>query len=309
MMKHFTRKILPFVCFILLFLTIRYPLQKLLSPYHESTAIVEGFYALEKDSLDAVFLGSSHMYYTVNAQMLTEEYGIPSYDFGASGQMLDMTCSFFREMLKTQSPRVVMVEMLKSVSPKSEANENAPAWTFVPMPMSWNKVRTVYDYFDGDLKKTMQYTFAPLMQWHNRWENLTREDWAHLFKLDRTHPSRGYQYTDVVRPHDSILYDQEAAGECALPEENKELLRQMAALAERENIRLIFFKSPSPIWTREQSEAVTAFMAEEGLEYLDLHEYLNELGIDYRTDFSDDSHLNTSSAEKVTRFLAGYLQD
>ncbi len=103
-------KVLSFaVCFAAIFL--------LLQPFfvpkfqRDSTSIVNGFYKLEEDSLDVLFLGASQMFCGVNAQKLTEEYGISSYDFGASAQSLNITDYYLREALKTQKPKLVMVEV------------------------------------------------------------------------------------------------------------------------------------------------------------------------------------------------------
>ena len=50
-------------------------------------------------------------------------------------------------------------------------------------------------------------------------------------------------------------------------------------------------------------------MDEYDLEYLELNDYLDVIGIDEQTDFANERHLNGSGAEKTTDFLGKYLLD
>ena len=49
-------------------------------------------------------------------------------------------------------------------------------------------------------------------------------------------------------------------------------------------------------------------MDEYGLEYLELNEALEEIGIDPTTDFYNKNHLNTSGAGKTTDYLSEILK-
>ena len=52
------------------------------SPYHMANKVT-GFYEIVKDTLDVVFLGSSHVHTNVNPLVIYNKYGITSYDFTA----------------------------------------------------------------------------------------------------------------------------------------------------------------------------------------------------------------------------------
>lgn len=41
--------------------------------------------------------------------------------------------------------------------------------------------------------------------------------------------------------------------------------------------------------------------------YLNLFEYVDEIGLDCEKDFSDTDHLNAKGAKKVTNFLGKYI--
>ena len=43
---------------------------------------MKGFYDLDDDTIDVMFLGSSSVYRTISPMILWEDYGITSYDYG-----------------------------------------------------------------------------------------------------------------------------------------------------------------------------------------------------------------------------------
>ena len=50
-------------------------------------------------------------------------------------------------------------------------------------------------------------------------------------------------------------------------------------------------------------------MEKNNLSFIELNDHLEEIGIDGKTDFADELHLNESGAEKTTDFIAKYLKD
>lgn len=68
------------------------------------------FYEQEKDTIDVLVLGSSHAYSDINPSVLWSEYGIASYDLGGSVQPMWNTYYYLVEALKTQRPRLIILE-------------------------------------------------------------------------------------------------------------------------------------------------------------------------------------------------------
>ena len=50
-------------------------------------------------------------------------------------------------------------------------------------------------------------------------------------------------------------------------------------------------------------------MDKNNLIFLEMNDYLAEIGIDGKTDFYDENHLCTEGAEKSTDFIAQYLKE
>ncbi|MBQ4304600.1 MAG: hypothetical protein II774_08940, partial [Lachnospiraceae bacterium] len=70
-------------------------------------AMYHDFYSMEENTVDVIFLGSSHCYSAFCPQYLYNEYGIRSYNLGSSQQCMTVAYYWLKEALQTQSPRVV----------------------------------------------------------------------------------------------------------------------------------------------------------------------------------------------------------
>ena len=75
-----------------------------------STNTFQDFYALEKDSVDVLFFGSSHAVSSLNPQVVYDTYGITSYNLGSEQQSLVVSYYWLREALKYQSPKAVIID-------------------------------------------------------------------------------------------------------------------------------------------------------------------------------------------------------
>ena len=99
--------------FLLSFIIIYELLQAIFILPFAGSEIANDFFELEENSVDVLFLGASQMYCGINAQKLTDEYGILSYDFGGGGQSLMISYYYLQEALKHQKPHLVCVEVCK----------------------------------------------------------------------------------------------------------------------------------------------------------------------------------------------------
>lgn len=76
-----------------------------------TTSTYQGFYQMEKDSVDVLFLGSSCAAAGLNPQEFYDSYGIRSYNLGCEGQSLLTSYYWLEEALRFQSPKVVVLEV------------------------------------------------------------------------------------------------------------------------------------------------------------------------------------------------------
>ena len=72
---------------------------------------LSGFYACRKNSLDVVFLGSSHSYCTFDPEIFDAQLGTSSFQMGMPLQHMDTTYYTFLEVLNYQHPKCVVLEV------------------------------------------------------------------------------------------------------------------------------------------------------------------------------------------------------
>ena len=279
-----------------------------------STTIVSGYSYLDKNSIDVLFLGSSQMFCTVDAGMLTDKYDISSYDFGASGQNLTMSEYYYTEALKTQSPNLVILETCQIFLSNDKIGDDALSWNFDPMNISIKKFTTAQQVCNNNIK-AFNYSFTPLFLYHDRWNSIGDKDSGGENDIDYVIDpkkyidlsSRGFLARDHVEPQKLAFYNDDTSLK-TIPQESKTAILKIAEDCKNRNIKLVLFKSPSSSWTKGDSLSVKHFAEENSLEFIDLNEKLTEIGIDEKSDFYDGAHLNTNGAKKTTKYLAILLQ-
>ena len=305
--KRLLKTAIAIASFSVIFLTIQ-PFFIIQSDF-AATTMIEGYSHLEKESLDVLFLGSSQMYFAVDAGKLTDEYGISSYDFGAGAQHLPTTLYYLDEALKTQTPKLVVLEVCGIFIKNSEVAESHLAWSYFPMPMSFKKFDSMYNSLNVGLIKSFEYSFVPLIRFHDKWKD------THLNDIDFV--LNTYKYTDLkARGHVAedhvtkctIEYYNGDETTKEIPEESKKAILDIAERCREKGIKLLLLKTPVSDWTKGDSISVEQFALENNLEFIDLNENINEIGIDGDTDFYNKGHLNSSGAEKTTDYIAEILK-
>lgn len=176
-----------------------------------------GYEKLERNSLDVLCLGASQMFCTVNAPMLTDEYQISTYNYGASGQPPVITSYYLQEALKTQHPKVVMIEVCEFLTPLSEVDDPCLDWNYDCMPLTKEKYHSslaVSKMLGRDRSSIIRY-FFPLFVLHSRWNGVDVEDMRYSLFLPSTYSDYskcGYWPTDKVEQVEIEYLKNPAAG-------------------------------------------------------------------------------------------------
>ena len=72
----------------------------------------DGFYALDDNTLDVVFIGSSNIHCNINPNIIWHNYGITSYNYSCDQQELGTTVYYLKQVFETQSPKVVVIDVM-----------------------------------------------------------------------------------------------------------------------------------------------------------------------------------------------------
>lgn len=270
----------------------------------------ENFYAAKDNTIDVMVYGSSHASCTVNNGMLWDDEGISSFILSSGSQSIDSTYYFIKESLKTQHPKVIMVETLEA--PGQELSEDGQTYNVdvaniyrSDLCMKWSPL-----YVDFVLNQTKLYGFddefrnelllkMPII--HSRYAELTRNDFVNEYYF-----KRGYGGGFEVQPSDEPVLTEERK---PISDMGREYLQKIIDLCNDEGIGLVLFCAPYPESEEEcaQQNSVSDLAADNGVTYIDFNRTYSDIGIDFDTDFRDGNHLNNSGADKVTAYLENYL--
>ncbi len=307
--------------FILLFCSVLAIMSLVLIPKefinsgYPGTSAILGFYDLPEESLDVLFLGSSHAISGIDTQKLYDDYGYKSYTLGCGEQNMAISYFYLEEALKTQHPKVVALETLMAFPFRhdkvlySSAAASEKALNF--MRPGVNRLRAVYEISGYESELNPLYLLLRFMRYHERWDNLDEkdilifDDYAYL-TLHGYAVNYGNLSNDPpgYRPFDK---NSGKAGELS-PVITDYLLR-IVKLCRDNDIKLILFKTPSNKTGADEYQTMSSFAAENSLLYMDFNEegLYEDCGFDFTTDMGNLGHANFTGAEKITESIGKTL--
>ncbi|PKM84169.1 MAG: hypothetical protein CVU86_08625 [Firmicutes bacterium HGW-Firmicutes-11] len=309
----YVKRIIAAILFLLLFLGVfsvasDLLMHKQIEGRWNMTAKVKGFYTLEPGELDVVFLGSSHMYCSVDPAVFAEETGLNSYIFATQQQPLWITYHYMVEALETQQPELLVVEIHMSGSKEKFMDEGTNHSAIDPIPLSVNKVEMIRASVpEGE----QRYYLFHLMKYHDRWEELKKEDYQRIYETE-TDPDRGFvrltsSAIDLVYTDLSDVKDTAVANE-----KNNDYLNKMMDLAEQRGVRLVLFKAPSNATVEEKQfyNGVASLVESRGVDFIDYNDptLYEEVGLILESDFYDQRHLNENGMKKFVAHFGPYLK-
>ena len=263
-------------------------------------------YAQPEDTIDVVFLGSSHIHCDVNTALLWRDYGIAAYDYSAAEQPLWITYYYLQEICKYHNPKLVVLDLYGPARFKDDYQYDWLIENLNGFKFSMNKVNIIrascepYRYFEF---------FPSLVTYHMRYKELKSEDWEYLFSNDDEMAAfKGYTpYFEVTPQVEPTLGDTEQGG---LTSKSRDYLNRIIEYCDDNNIEL--FLTVTPYITTFQDELVYNQVHDIANSYgigFDSTNYsYSEMGIDFEHDFNDESHLNYYGSCKFTRYIADSIK-
>lgn len=264
-------------------------------------------YDQPKDTIDVVFMGSSHIHCDVNTALLWEKYGIASYDYSAAEQPLWITYYYLKEICKYQSPKLIVLDLY---SPARFKDDYQYAWLYdnlAGVRFSVNKLGMLYAACEPE----HYFDYVPtIARCHDRYNVLEENDISYLFSTasDRA-DFKGYTPYFVKDPQEEPDLVQSKSGGITIKSE--EYLQKIIRYTKEHDIEL--FLIVSPYITTDEDELVYNRVHEiadyYGLEFNSTNYFYNEMDLDFDKDFNDESHLNYHGSCKYTDYLGQELKD
>ncbi len=299
---------------------VGFVLQPIWEDYNYNTT--SGFYEVEDNTIETLFLGSSHVRHGISPMLLYEEYGISSYNLSTDDQPVMASYYWLEEAYRLHSETLDTVVLDASMliqSPNAAYFHKA----IDPMKFSMVKVRAARAYSE-DFTGFLTNLF-PILAYHDRWEEITSEDFS-KFNLNLQTFMRGNWFTNsqwvnsaedasvITSPLLVVNEDEEP-----VPTDDfaVEYLQQIVSFCEEHDISLVLTVLPSG-WTSGDHNAIQALADEYGLDFIDfnIEPYYSATDFDMATDImtptEDEAdfgnlHANYYGTDKLTEYLGRYL--
>ena len=298
------------ILIILIFVLIFIFFNRLLSPKY-ATSLVEGsmisqYYNESKDH-EVIFIGDCEVYANFSPMVMYEEEGIKAYVRGSSQQLVWQSYSILEETLKYETPKVVVfnVNALRYSEPVSEEYNRL---TIDYMKWSKQKMDIIKSSMTED--ENIWYYIFPILRYHSRYDKLTEEDFEYLFKR-KDNTFNGFLVNKNIKPAGDLPVQRKLAS-YQFEDICYDYLDKITKLCKDNGIQVVLIKAPSlyPYWYDEYDEQMQKYAEENNVDYYNLKNYVDEIGIDYSVDTYDGGlHLNLTGATKLSEFFANILME
>ncbi len=283
-----------------------------------TTSTYKGFYQMKKDSVDVLFLGSSHAASGFNPQEIYNHAGIRSYNLGCEQQSLLVSYYWLKEALKYQKPKAVIldtymlfeynhVEALNTAESCTRMAMDAMRWS----PVKYEAIKAICDH--DELQTFNSYLFKNI-RFHTRWTNLTEQDFT-FSQLEDHFELKGFSALNKkgigVNP-DYQPYADFDTTECEDPDPLMiEYLDQIRKLCDEKQIRLVLVKTPANVWSIRKHNYTAGYAAEHNIDFIDFNtkEFFDACGFIFAEDMHDNGHSNIWGAEKLSVYLSDVLRE
>lgn len=270
---------------------------------------MERLYNLDENSVDVLILGSSHAYVNIDPGTLWEERGIPAYILGGEIQPFWNTRYYLKEALKTQTPRLVVMDAYTATFTK-EYNDNGRAVSNT-FGMKWSRDKAEAMRLSAPPDRLSGF-FLGYCQYHARFRELGREDFlANLGDSARYADWKGSYVSTLVNSGEWPA-DVQTEERKPMTAKTEEWYRKTIELARSRGVPLLIVVNPYPGVTEAQQAVFNTaadIAGEYGVPFVNFNEDFAALDLDPAVDYIDSGHMNVWGSRKFTRQLGELLTE
>ena len=266
------------------------------------------FHSTPQNSIDVIFIGSSHCYRSFVPKIIDTRLGVNSFNLGSSSQSIFTSYFVLKEALEFQSPNIIVFEVFNGTFQVSE-NES-----FVDLMYN-------YDYFKSDnvkkevklslsLNKNIEMLF-PAYRYNHNLNLLLKSPGVNADKLENSKYShKGYVETDLPSDYyKANVLNVSAINSKKINEQQLVYFQKVVDLLQQKNINLLLITQPSHPDVYKQTKHMNQNLFLRDLADKNELVYFNFSENDILTagDYYDAHHLNKLGAEKFSHMLCDTL--
>lgn len=274
---------------------------KYLSPELESWEL---FYEQEKDSLDAVYVGSSHVYNAINPVVIYENMGFTGYTLASSDQDMAVSYYYIKEAIRTQHPQIVFLDSFY-LSKGCYENDDNYKRSFDYMKWSGVKKEAIESWMEYLPDERMENRVLTLLDYHTRWTDIREED----FRFEEMKNSVcGYApiLSRQMSERELYYFDEEPY---EMPDITREYFDKIVTLCRENGVHLTLITIPASFWTKGYGDTARQLAEDYQIGYIDFNAEaeFKAMDINIYNDFRDPNHMNIFGADKVSKRLAEHM--
>ena len=270
--------------------------------------ILQGFYDEPKNTIDVVFIGDSSVYKGVSPLEIWKKHGITSYNYASPTQKMWDSYYSIKEVLKYQSPKVIVLSADPLFSDKAMKDEYKRHF-YDNVPLSKNKIQAMLDTVNKISKKQLLTYVFPFFRFHSRWNELDSKDFTRAYENPHD-PFKGFFLVNGEKPYKKGNYMKKKKDD-KISKKAEKYLEKIKKLCVDNKIELLLVEFPSPnTWNETKHQEVTKWANQNDVTFVDMNIELETIGIDWNKDTEDaGTHLNIYGAEKVSEYIGNYLAE
>ncbi len=246
-----------------------------------------GIFSLPKNSLDYVVIGNSNAVEGFSPLDIWNGFGYAGYTCGEPWQNTAGSYYMLRTILKTQSPKVVILDTDTLYERKS-----------------------TFSSLENDFSIAVQHYYS-VFRYHNYWKKLGFSDFLMKENYTWHHVDYGHAVLTKINAYNGSKYMASTDRVQKMTPQMEYYLDKITNLCRDRGITLVLVSIPSPTyWSMAQHNAVAKYAEDHGLNYLDLNLNYQDYGLNWATDTRDrGEHLNCYGARKVSLYLGKYISE
>lgn len=307
--------IIKIISFSLILSMILYVLSYMAKNDNYNLEHIAGFYSERDNSFDVICIGGSAAFVYYAPLKSWEDHGIVSYDYAADTIQPELYKMMIKEVLKTQSPKLIIVDArafqyrdkdnLDSQPPSEASYRN----TLTGMRLSRNKIDFINQYVGTQIgDKKLSYYFDLIKNHDNIIYAFDIKNLKMMLGKYKD-PYNGFYFVAKVKKINQ--YDFQTDEKKAVSSDTEAILMDLLDYMDSTGIDYLF--TVSPYAEKKEHKMTFNYISEiivkRGYRFIDCNEYTEQMGLDYSTDLYNDNHVNIIGAEKYTDFLNQYILD
>ena len=303
--------------------------------------IIDGFDALDDDSIDYLILGASGPEFGIIPTKIYGDVGICGYNLATSEQCLETSYILLKRVLRKQKPEVIFLDSASLFFVENSSAVTTMRCVMDNLPFDKDRMELAIAYGKHKTGDGFVSALFPIIKYHTRWTELSNQDFKS--KSNGAYYTMGYwiesrisgnSYTTLQYINDAskILNEENRiiisalneiqvnkitipAYTSKISEDNLKNLQSIKELCDEYSVKLSLITTPNMDLPQLYKGAITETKRnmiievsnELDIDYYDmLYDY--DAGIDWNKDTCDGGHhLNIRGAEKYTELFENIL--